>query len=41
MDYQRDSLEPARKLRQAICNSLYYIDDEFRQLGREIYVETK
>ncbi|MDF5726093.1 MAG: BREX system Lon protease-like protein BrxL [Rhizonema sp. PD37] len=41
MDYQRDCLEPARRLRQAIRNSLYYLDDEFRQLGREIYVEVK
>jgi ATP-dependent Lon protease len=41
MDYQRDCLEPARRLRQAIRNSLYYLDDEFRQLGREIYVEAK
>lgn len=41
MDYQRDCLEPARKLRQAIRNSLYYLDDEFRELGREIYVEVK
>lgn len=41
MDYQRDCLEPAQKLRQAIRNSLYYLDDEFRQLGREIYVEAK
>lgn len=41
MDYQRDCLEPARKLRQAIRNSLYYLDDEFRQLGREIYVDSK
>lgn len=41
MDYQRDCLEPALKLRQAIRSSLYYLDDEFRQLGREIYVETK
>lgn len=41
MDYQRDCLEPARKLRQAIRNSLYYLDDEFRQLGREIYVDGK
>jgi ATP-dependent Lon protease len=40
MDYQRDCLEPARKLRQAIRNSLYYLDDEFRQLGQEIYVKT-
>jgi ATP-dependent Lon protease len=41
MDYQRDCLEPAQKLRQAIRNSLYYLDDEFRELGREIYVEAK
>jgi len=39
MDYQRDCLEPARTLRQAIRNSLYYLDDEFRQLGQYIYVE--
>jgi ATP-dependent Lon protease len=41
MDYQRDCLEPARKLRQYIRNSLYYLDDEFRPLGKEIYVEVK
>ncbi|MBC1218531.1 BREX system Lon protease-like protein BrxL [Nostoc sp. UCD121] len=41
MDYERDCLEPACQLRQAIRNSLYYLDDEFRQFGREIYVETK
>lgn len=41
MDYQRDCLEPARKLRQAIRNSLYYLDDEFRQFGREIYAEMR
>ena len=40
-DFQRDCLEPARILRQAIRNSLYYLDDEFRQGGREIYVEAK
>ncbi len=39
MDYQRDCLEPARKLRQAIRNSLYHLDDEFRQFGREIYAD--
>ncbi|PMB40672.1 TIGR02688 family protein [Fischerella thermalis CCMEE 5205] len=39
MDYQRDCLEPACRLRQAIRNSLYYLDDEFRQLGKEIYVD--
>ncbi|BCL36367.1 BREX system Lon protease-like protein BrxL [Nostoc sp. MS1] len=41
MDYERDCLEPACKLRQAVRNSLYYLDDEFKQLGREIYVEAK
>ncbi|NEO27674.1 MAG: TIGR02688 family protein, partial [Kamptonema sp. SIO4C4] len=39
MDYQRDCLEPARQLRQGIRNSLYYLDDEFRSYGREIFVE--
>ncbi|MEH2192592.1 MAG: BREX system Lon protease-like protein BrxL [Nostoc sp.] len=41
MDYEDDCLKPACKLRQAIRNSLYYLDDEFRQLGREIHVEAK
>ncbi len=41
MDYQRDCLEPAGQLRQAIRNSLYYLDDEFRVSGKEIYLETK
>lgn len=41
VDYERDCLEPARQLRQAIRNSLYYIDDEFKQLGSEICVEVK
>ncbi len=41
MDYQRDCLEPARKLRQAIRNSLYYLDDEFKQFGREVCTEAK
>jgi ATP-dependent Lon protease len=41
MDYQRDCLEPALRLRQAIRNSLYNLDDEFKQFGREIYVEVK
>ena len=39
MDYRRDCLEPARKLRQSIRNSLYHLDDEFRQFDREIYTE--
>lgn len=38
-DYERDCLKPAIELRQAIRNSLYYLDDEYRQLGREIYAE--
>lgn len=41
VDYQRDCLEPARKLRQAIRNSLYYLDDEFTQFGRELYAEVR
>ncbi|MEH2365248.1 BREX system Lon protease-like protein BrxL [Nostoc sp.] len=41
MDYEDDCLKPACKLRQSIRNSLYYLDDEFRQLGREIHVEAK
>ena len=41
MDYQRDCLEPAGQLRQAIRNSLYYLDDEFKVSGKEIYLETK
>lgn len=39
MDYERDCLKPACKLRQAIRNSEYYLDDEFRQFGHEILVE--
>jgi ATP-dependent Lon protease len=40
-DFQRDCLAPAISLRQAIRASLYYLDDEFSQLGREIYAEAK
>ncbi|TVQ26153.1 MAG: BREX system Lon protease-like protein BrxL [Leptolyngbya sp. DLM2.Bin15] len=40
MDYERDCLKPACRLRQAIRNSEYYLDDEFRQFGRDILVET-
>ena len=40
MDFERDCLNPACKLRQAIRSSEYYLDDEFRQLGRDILVET-
>jgi ATP-dependent Lon protease len=39
MDYERDCLEPARTLRQAIRDSQYYLDEEFRQQPREIHVE--
>jgi ATP-dependent Lon protease len=39
MDFQRDCLEPARQLRQAIRNMLYFLDEEFRQFGKELYVE--
>ncbi len=41
MDYHRDCLKPSLQLRQAIRDSQYHLDDEFRQLGREIYVEVK
>ncbi|WP_407890357.1 hypothetical protein [Scytonema sp. NUACC26] len=41
MDYDRDCLKPALQLRQAIRDSQYHLDDEFRQIGREIYVEVK
>lgn len=39
MDYERDCLKPACRLRQAIRNSLYYLDEEFHQYGAEILVE--
>jgi ATP-dependent Lon protease len=38
-DFERDCLKPACKLRQAIRYSEYYLDDEFRQFGRNILVE--
>ncbi|MCF4967137.1 BREX system Lon protease-like protein BrxL [Nostoc sp. CMAA1605] len=40
-DYRRDCLQPACRIRQYIRNSLYYLDDEFRQLGQEISVDVK
>ncbi len=40
MDFERDCLKPACRLRQAIRSSEYYLDDEFRQFGRDILVET-
>ncbi len=39
MDYERDCLKPACRIRQSIRNSKYYLDDEFKQFGREILVE--
>lgn len=41
MDYERDCLEPARQLRQWIRASLFHLDDEFRQYGPEIRVESR
>lgn len=41
MDYDQDCLKPALKLRQAIRNSLYYLDDEFRGFGELIEAEVK
>ncbi|NEQ47461.1 MAG: BREX system Lon protease-like protein BrxL [Leptolyngbya sp. SIOISBB] len=40
MDYERDCLKPACKLRQAIRDSEYTLDDEFHQFGRDILVES-
>ena len=40
-DYQRDCLEPAIQIRQAVRNLLYHLDDEFKQNAREIYVEVQ
>jgi len=39
IDYERDCLRPACQLRQSIRDSLYYLDDEFRQYGSSILVE--
>jgi len=41
MDYERDCLQPACKLRQAIRDSEYTLDDEFHQFGRDILVEVQ
>lgn len=38
-DFKRDCLTPAVRLRQAIRNILYTFDDEFRQFGRDLYVD--
>ena len=39
MDFEKDCLRPACRIRQSIRNSEYYLDDEFKQFGREIVVE--
>ena len=41
MDYQRDCLEPAIRLRQIVRDQLYHLDDEFKQNGTTIYAEAK
>lgn len=41
MDCERDCLKPAHKLRQAIRNSEYYLDDKLRPFGRDILVEVQ
>ena len=41
IDYQRDCLEPAIRLRQIIRDQLYHLDDEFKQNGKIIYAEVK
>ncbi|MEB3164682.1 MAG: BREX system Lon protease-like protein BrxL [Prochlorothrix sp.] len=38
-DFDRDCLQPACQLRQYIHNSLYYLDEEFRQHGPTIHAE--
>lgn len=40
-DFKRDCLDPAVQLRQQIRNHLYTFDDEFKQYGRYVTVETK
>ncbi len=40
-DYQRDCLEPAIVLRQIVRQQLYYLDDEFKQYGKEIIADVK
>jgi ATP-dependent Lon protease len=39
-DYERDCLKPATELRQYIRTMLYHFDDEFKQYGQKLYVET-
>ncbi|HBC40339.1 MAG TPA: BREX system Lon protease-like protein BrxL [Pseudanabaena sp.] len=41
IDYQRDCLEPAIRLRQIVRDQLYHLDDEFKQNGKIIYAEVK
>jgi ATP-dependent Lon protease len=38
-DFKRDCVDPAVRMRQAIRNILFTFDDEFRQFGRDLYVE--
>ncbi|MBK1989421.1 BREX system Lon protease-like protein BrxL [Sphaerospermopsis aphanizomenoides BCCUSP55] len=40
-DYQRDCLEAAKEIRQYIRNVQYHLDDEFKQYGKEIYVDVR
>ena len=41
MDYQRDCLEPAIRLRQIVREQMYYLDDEYKQNGKEIMADIK
>ncbi len=38
-DYRRDCLQPAVQLRQAVRNSLYYLDEEFRAREQHLLVD--
>lgn len=40
-DYKRDCLEPAQEMRQYIRTLLYNFDDEFKQTGRQIYIDVE
>jgi ATP-dependent Lon protease len=40
-DYRRDCLQPAVQLRQAIRNSLYYLDEEFRARDQQLLVDAQ
>lgn len=39
-DFQRDCVDPSVRLRQQIRNLLYTFDDEFKQFGRQLKVDT-